>query len=51
MERERELSVVLQKLELKKELALSKRRTKPKLISKGDKTKPAVFKWKYERKK
>jgi U3 small nucleolar RNA-associated protein 11 len=52
LKREKELNVVLQKLELKKELAVTKRRTAPpKLISKGNKDKPAVFKWKYERKK
>jgi hypothetical protein len=51
IERENELNVVRQKLETKKELALSKRRTVPKLIQKGDKTRPAIFKWKYERKK
>jgi hypothetical protein len=51
LERERELNIVCQKLELKKELALSKGRSAPKLIQKGDKTKPAVFKWKTERKK
>ncbi|KAI6183533.1 U3 small nucleolar RNA-associated protein 11 [Aphelenchoides bicaudatus] len=51
MGREQELSVVLKKLEVKKALASSKRRSNPKLISKGDKQKAAVFKWKYERKK
>lgn len=51
MERERELNIVRQKLELKNDLATSKRRATPKLIHKGDKTKPALFKWKYQRKK
>ena len=51
MQRERELNVVRQKLELKKELAQSRDRTRPQLISRGTKQKPAIFKWKYERKK
>ncbi|KAL3095445.1 hypothetical protein niasHS_007544 [Heterodera schachtii] len=52
MERERELTVVLQKLELKRDLALSKKsELKPKLIKKGDARRAAIYKWQYERKK
>ncbi|KAI6242193.1 U3 small nucleolar RNA-associated protein 11 [Aphelenchoides fujianensis] len=51
MAREQELKVVLQKLEVKKEVGLSRGRDKPKLVSRGNKKKAAVFKWKFERKK
>jgi U3 small nucleolar RNA-associated protein 11 len=52
MEREKELAIVLRKLELKKDLALSKgSELKPKLVEKGDAKKAAVYKWTYERKK
>jgi U3 small nucleolar RNA-associated protein 11 len=52
MERERELAVVLNKLELKRDLATSKKsELKPKLIQKGDSKRAAVYKWTYERKK
>ena len=52
LEREKELDVVLQKLQLKKDLQDSKGKTlKPTLEKKGSTTKPAVYKWTYERKK
>uniref|UniRef100_A0A183CGV6 Probable U3 small nucleolar RNA-associated protein 11 n=1 Tax=Globodera pallida TaxID=36090 RepID=A0A183CGV6_GLOPA len=52
VERERELAVVLQKLELKKDLAQSRKsELRPKLIRKGDAGRAAIYKWKYERKK
>lgn len=52
IQREKELNIVAQKLQLKKDLADSKNNTlKPKLIEKGTATKPAVYKWTYERKK
>jgi U3 small nucleolar RNA-associated protein 11 len=52
MEREKELEIVLKKLELKKDLALSKKsQLKPKLIRKGNARMASIYKWTYERKK
>ena len=53
MRRERQLTVALEKLELKKNLALSKRsrRLQPKLVQSGENDQAAVYKWPYERKK
>ncbi|KAF7632418.1 U3 small nucleolar RNA-associated protein 11 [Meloidogyne graminicola] len=52
IEREKELSVVLAKLELKRDLQLSKgSELKPKRIRKGNAQRAAVYKWTYERKK
>uniref|UniRef100_A0A1I7SUA6 U3 small nucleolar RNA-associated protein 11 n=2 Tax=Bursaphelenchus xylophilus TaxID=6326 RepID=A0A1I7SUA6_BURXY len=51
VKRERELNIVLQKLELKKAVQMTNRMDKPKLISKATNEKPACFKWKFERKK
>uniref|UniRef100_A0A7E4VHU0 U3 small nucleolar RNA-associated protein 11 n=1 Tax=Panagrellus redivivus TaxID=6233 RepID=A0A7E4VHU0_PANRE len=52
LERERELKIVLDKLQLKKDLADSRNsELKPTLEKKGTATKAAVYKWKYDRKK
>jgi U3 small nucleolar RNA-associated protein 11 len=54
MKRESELAVVLQKLELKKDLVMSKKKKstlKPRLVQKGDAEKAAVYKWTYQRRK
>lgn len=51
IEREKELTIVAQKLELKKNLAESKGELKPTLVRKGAPTKAAQYKWPLERKK
>ncbi|KAI1731859.1 utp11 protein [Ditylenchus destructor] len=52
MQREKELRVVSNKIELKKNLTLSKKsQLKPKLVEKGAPAKAAVYRWTYERKK
>ncbi|KAH7731705.1 Utp11 protein [Aphelenchoides avenae] len=51
VDRKRQLEIVLQKLQLKKDLALSKGELKPQLEHKGAPEKAAVYKWTYERKK
>ncbi|TKR78130.1 hypothetical protein L596_018989 [Steinernema carpocapsae] len=52
IEREKELTTVLEKMELKKNLINSKgAELQPKLVKKGTATKAAVFQWKFERKK
>jgi len=52
LDREKELNIVLQKLQLKRDLQDSKGKTlRPTLEKKGSSTKPAVYKWTYERKK
>uniref|UniRef100_A0A914YCP3 Probable U3 small nucleolar RNA-associated protein 11 n=1 Tax=Panagrolaimus superbus TaxID=310955 RepID=A0A914YCP3_9BILA len=52
IEREKELAVVLQKLELKQALENSKgNELKPKMIKKGTANRAAVYKWTYDRKK
>lgn len=52
LNRAKELKIVIDKLQLKKNLALSKRNElKPKLIKKGSKKTAAVYQWKIERKK
>ncbi|GMT37702.1 hypothetical protein PFISCL1PPCAC_28999 [Pristionchus fissidentatus] len=52
MHREKELSVVVDKLELKKALAASAGcEVKPKMIKKGKSDKAAVYKWTYIRKR
>ncbi|KAL7070241.1 hypothetical protein ACQ4LE_010165 [Meloidogyne hapla] len=52
IERARELNVVLAKLELKRDLQLSKgSELKPKQVKKGNAESAAVYKWTYERKK
>ncbi len=52
VDRASELRIVAQKLELKRDLALQpKNSVKPKLVKKGGPTKPAVYKWTYERKR
>lgn len=51
IKREKELRVVAQKLELKKNLALSKKSIKPQLVKKGTQSRAAVYKWTYERKR
>ncbi|CAD5215010.1 unnamed protein product [Bursaphelenchus okinawaensis] len=51
IKREKELNVVLQKLELKKAVQMSSKKDKPKLISKATPDKPACYRWKFERKK
>ncbi|KZC07488.1 PREDICTED: probable U3 small nucleolar RNA-associated protein 11 [Dufourea novaeangliae] len=48
--REQELTIVQQKLEMQKALK-DKKVTKPKLISKGTKNSAPLYKWKYERKR
>ena len=50
IERERELTIVQQKLEMQKALK-DRKVTKPKLVRKGTKDAPPVYKWKYERKR
>uniref|UniRef100_A0AC34QLF6 U3 small nucleolar RNA-associated protein 11 n=1 Tax=Panagrolaimus sp. JU765 TaxID=591449 RepID=A0AC34QLF6_9BILA len=50
LQREKELNVVVQKLQLKKDLADSTG-LKPTLEKKGSATTPAVYKWIYDRKK
>uniref|UniRef100_A0AC35F6C7 U3 small nucleolar RNA-associated protein 11 n=1 Tax=Panagrolaimus sp. PS1159 TaxID=55785 RepID=A0AC35F6C7_9BILA len=52
IEREKELTIVLQKLELKQALENSKgSELKPKMEKKGTATRAAVYKWTYDRKK
>nr|CAD2181288.1 unnamed protein product [Meloidogyne enterolobii] len=52
IERARELNVVLAKLELKRDLQISKgSELKPKKVKKGNAESAAVYKWTYERKK
>ncbi|XP_031839669.1 putative U3 small nucleolar RNA-associated protein 11 [Nomia melanderi] len=48
--RERELTIVQEKLEMQRALK-DRKVTKPKLIRKGTKTSAPVYKWKYERKR
>ncbi|KAJ4436569.1 hypothetical protein ANN_16602 [Periplaneta americana] len=50
IEREKELSVIQQKLELKRHL-LNKKESAPKRIKAGTKDAPPVYQWKYERKR
>lgn len=52
IERAKELRIVMEKLQLKKNLILSKKtELKPKLIKKGSAKKAAVYQWTFERKK
>ncbi|XP_033321506.1 putative U3 small nucleolar RNA-associated protein 11 [Megalopta genalis] len=50
IDRERELTIVQQKLEMQRALK-DKKITKPKLISKGTKDSAPIYKWKFERKR
>ncbi|CAL7936735.1 unnamed protein product [Xylocopa violacea] len=50
IEREKELTVVQQKLEVERALE-DKKVTKPKLVSKGTKDAPPIYKWNFERKR
>lgn len=50
IERERELTIIQQKLEMQRALK-DKKITKPKLISVGTKDAAPVYKWKFERKR
>lgn len=49
--RERELSTIQQKLEIKRHLESGKNVLPPKKVKKGSKTHPPIYVWKYERKK
>lgn len=51
MERQKQLSVIKDKMEVEKQLKNTKRIARPKLVSAGTKTSAAVYEWKYERKK
>lgn len=51
IKREKELSVIQQKIEMKKHLENKKTVLPPKKIKKGTKERAAVYVWKYERKK
>uniref|UniRef100_A0A1I7Z267 U3 small nucleolar RNA-associated protein 11 n=1 Tax=Steinernema glaseri TaxID=37863 RepID=A0A1I7Z267_9BILA len=52
IEREKELTIVVEKMEVKKNLQASTgAELQPKLVKKGTTTKAAVFEWQYERKK
>ncbi|XP_078048651.1 putative U3 small nucleolar RNA-associated protein 11 [Augochlora pura] len=50
IDRERELTIVQQKLEMQRALK-DRKITKPKLISKGTKNSAPIYKWKFERKR
>jgi U3 small nucleolar RNA-associated protein 11 len=50
IERERELTIVQQKLEIKRHL-LNKKESTPKRIKPSAKDAPPIYKWKYERKR
>jgi U3 small nucleolar RNA-associated protein 11 len=50
IERERELTIIQQKLEIKRHL-LNKKESTPKRVKPSTKDAPPVYKWKYERKR
>ncbi|XP_014271942.1 probable U3 small nucleolar RNA-associated protein 11 [Halyomorpha halys] len=51
MQRQKQLSVIKEKMEVEKHLKNPKRIAQPKLIKKATKTSAPVYEWKYERKK
>ncbi|KAF5270390.1 hypothetical protein FQR65_LT05578 [Abscondita terminalis] len=50
IEREKQLSIIQQKLHIKKEVASKKNLLKPTIVKKGSKDCAPIYKWKYERK-
>jgi len=51
VKREKELSVIQQKIQVKKQIESKKNVLKPKRVKKGSKDFAPIYKWKYERKK
>lgn len=51
IKREKELSIVQQKLEIKRYLQTKKKRLPPQLLQAGTKNTPPIYKWKFQRQK